>query len=157
MIRPLRTFHRRVFVCIAIAVPVVMFTAVAGRAPQPGESVVPFDAPTTPNRSSVVSESAELWRSVAILTRVLRLESDGYEVELSVAEINGQPDLLLYWSDDDASGRLPESALLLGPYGGGTQRFAVPAGTDPREGMLILYSLAHQSVFATAEVPNNGR
>ena len=98
-----------------------------------------------------------MWRSVAILTRVLRLESGGYEVELSATEINGGPDLLLYWSDDDTAGRFPESSLLLGPYGGGRQRFAVPADTDPREGMLILYSLAHQSVFATAEVPNNGR
>ncbi len=157
MIRPLRKLHRLAFLGMAVVVPVVMFMAVAGRSPQPGASRLPVD--TADNPSTIVLESADLWRSVAIVTRLLKFEGDkgdGYEIELSTDEIGPQPDLLLYWSRETSAG-LPESARLLGPYGGGTQHFVLPPYADPREGVLILYSLTHRSVFATAEVPNNGR
>ena len=143
MIRSLRKLHRGAFAGIAVVVPIVMFTAVAGRAPRPGASALMVDVPAADSHSTVLLESAGLWRSVAIVTRVLASERGGYEVELLAGEINGQADLLLYWSGEATPGRLPAGSRLLGPYGGGTQRFAVPADADPREGMLILYSLGH--------------
>ncbi len=157
MILALRKLHRRAFAGSAVVVPALVVTALAGRAPQPGTSPLPNDSAAVESRSSVVLESPELWRSVAIVTRVLASEGGRYEVELSAVEISGQPDLLLYWSDEASVGVLPESSHLLGPCSGGTRRFAMPSGIDPRDGMFILYSLAHRSVFATAEVPSNGR
>jgi hypothetical protein len=157
MIRPLRKLHRRAFGGIAVVVPLLVVTALASRTPQPGRSALPVDARAAERGSNVVLESPELWRSVAIGTRVVTSEGGGYEVELSADGISGQPDLLLYWSDEDSVGVLPESSRLLGAYSGGTRRFAMPSGIDPRDGMFILYSLAHRSVFATAEVPSNGR
>ena len=149
-------FHRRAFAGIAVVVPIVMLTAVAGRAPQPDTSALMVDVPAPDGDSTLLFESAELWRSVTIVTRVLSLQRGGYQIELSTGEINCQPHLLLYWSAEATPGRLPAGSRLRGPYGGGTQRFAVPAGADPREGILILYSLGHRSVFATAQVPNTG-
>lgn len=158
MTRSLRTVHRRVFVVVAIGVPALIVTALTNRAPRPGVGAVDLDSPAAGSHSRiVVSESAELWRSVEIGTQVLELDRGGYEIELSAGEISGPPDLLLYWSSEASPVRLSESSRLLGPYSGGTRRFAMPIGTDPRAGMLILYSLAHKSVFATAEVPNDGR
>ena len=97
MILPLRKLHRLAFLCMAVVVPVVMFMAVAGRSPQPGASRLPVD--TADNPSTIVLESADLWRSVAIVTRLLRTEGAGgerYDIELSGDEIGPRPDLLLY-------------------------------------------------------------
>ena len=155
MIRPLRRLHRQAFVGAAIVGSVLMVTALAKRAPQPGASALPGDV-ATGGRRCVVLESDELWRSVAIATRVLMSKDGSYDVELSSAETNNQPDLLLYWTAGASAGRLPESSRLLGPYSGGTQRFVIPADIELSSGSLILYSLAHQTVFATAEVPSHG-
>lgn len=155
MIRPLRRLHRRAFVLIGAAVPALLLAGLFGRAPQPTGALL--EAAQLP--ATLQFESDTLWRSAEITTRIF---SDGdaeprFFVELEARSLPTTPDLLLYWSTEVSTGTLPKSATLLGPYSGGVAPFAIPAGEDPRAGMLVLYSLAHRTVLATAEAPNNER
>ena len=156
MIQPLRKLHGRAFVGIAIVVPVLIVTALASRAPRVGSNSQLPDGIAANDGTQVILESPGLWRSHEIVTRVLMSDDGGFQVELSAGEILQAPDLLLYWSEEASAAQLPANSHLLGAYTGETRRFAMPSGLDPRDGMLVLYSLAHRSVFATAEVPRNG-
>ncbi len=156
MIRPLRKLHGRAFIGIAIVVPVLIVTSLASRGPIAGENALPNAEVAADDAVEVVLESSGLWRSLDIVTRVLTPGDGEFQVELSAGEILQAPDLLLYWSDEDSGGQLPMNSHQLGAYTGGTRRFAMPTGLDPRDGMLVLYSLAYRSVLATAEVPRNG-
>lgn len=68
-----------------------------------------------------------------------------------------RPELLIYWLSDPLVGEtLPDSAQLLGRLAGtATRRFRLPPSSsaspgDP--GILVVYSLGHQQVVATARL-----
>lgn len=67
------------------------------------------------------------------------------------------PDVLLYWSHgaETVADRLPQDAHLLGRIGGPiVHRFALPAvAARGPAGQLVLYSLGHQEVVASATLP----
>lgn len=142
------------FFVIATAVPTLLIAALLGRAPRPNA------APDAPGLAATLDfESDTLWRSEDITTRIFSAADAKRQffVELEARSLLANPDLLLYWSAEASQETLPSSALLLGPYSGGAKRFTLPAGEDPRTGMLILYSLARRAVLATAEAPNDER
>jgi hypothetical protein len=67
------------------------------------------------------------------------------------AEELNEPDLLLYWSVDPPSGdSLPASARLVGHFIAGKPSVLLP--NVDRSGYLVLFSLAHRTVFDTAKV-----
>jgi len=77
--------------------------------------------------------------------------SGDIQVALRPAQELNEPDLLLYWSVEQPTGdSLPAAAQLLGPFAAG-KAFTLPLNVD-RAGYLILFSLAHQSLIATAKV-----
>lgn len=152
MTRGLRRAHRAAFPVIAVSLAATLIASVLGRAPEPA----PTEGPATPD-AVLELESDTLWRSVEIVTRILRGQDGAAFVELESDALPPVPDLLLYWSPEAAPGELPKDALLLGPYSGGIRRFALPLGADPRAGMFTLFSLARKSVWDTAEAPSDGR
>lgn len=89
------------------------------------------------------------------------LRVDG-TVELKPLRPIGLPDVLVYWvaPREDAGGEgLPADAHLLGRIGGTVARsFRLPAhaetpSSEGSMGRLVLYSLGHQEVFASASLP----
>jgi len=150
MIQPLRTVHRRAFVALAVVLPIILAVGFGARRPR---------LHPTP-RAAEISASARLrktadnrWWKYAIQT-VFYGDSNSpsqiYVVLNSPSEL-GEPDLLLYWTDNEVHGEtLPTQARLLGPFGSG-RAFALPENTGPTS-HLVLYSLAHQVVVDTANV-----
>lgn len=90
----------------------------------------------------------------------LSLWTDG-TVELTPLRPLDQPELLVYWLPDPFVGDvLPDSAQLLGRLAGTqAQRFHLPSRasvskSDP--GSLVVYSLGHQAVVASARLASIG-
>jgi hypothetical protein len=94
-----------------------------------------------------------LWQKNAIQSKFFSKSDrpqDIYVVLQPARELN-EPDLLLYWTANAPQGSsLPTHARLMGSFLGG-KSFTVPLGVE-RSGHLVLFSLAHQTVFDTARV-----
>ena len=150
MIQPLRTVHRRVFVTLALVLPVILVAGLGAR----HRCLRPV-APAKQVADSVhlVRNSTGMWQSHAIQTEFFAdsITPDNLYVVLRPAQDPSEPDLLLYWATSQPSGvSLPAEARLLGAFVAG-KTFTLPRGAAPG-GHLVLYSLAHQSVVDTAAV-----
>lgn len=80
----------------------------------------------------------------------------GGELELMPLRPLRQPDVLVYWAPGGApSAALPADAHLLGRLGSPVvHRFRLPTHAAQADaGELVLYSLGHQEVVATATLP----
>lgn len=141
MIRSLRRRHAKLILGIAAIVPIVVLLALAAR-PTP-----PIMASSAP-RPAVGS-----WTALGPNDGLHALvESVGTQEWLHLArdEKLVAPDVLVYWSPEAPVDKepFPSSAVLLGALGDtGAQTFDLPASDV--SGVLLLYSLAHQSTIAT--------
>ena len=152
MIQPLRTVHRREFVTLALLLPAILLAGIRARHPGTG---LAGRAPELPPTAHVVRESNRLWVQHSIATKFYG-RSDGpkdiYVVLRPLQPLN-EPDLLLYWSTNTPQGNsLPSDSMLVAPYKA-DEAFALPLDRE-RAGNLILFSLAHQTVFDVAKVEN---
>jgi len=140
MIRSLRRRHATMIVGIALIVPILAVLALAAR-PVPPIMAAAAATPSTGNWTAlgprggvhafVESESGREW---------LHLVRDEEFVS---------PDVLVYWSPEPPATDepFPSGAVLLGALGDpGAHTFNLPARDVG--GVLLLYSLAHQSVVA---------
>jgi len=150
MIQPLRTMHRRAFVALAVLLPAILFAGIEAR--HPGTSVS-RSAPEPPATAYLVRESNGLWTQHSIATKFYggsHSPKDIYVVLRPMQALN-EPDLLLYWSTNTPQGNsLPSESILVAPYSA-DEAFALPLEKE-RAGNLILFSLAHQTVFDSARV-----
>jgi len=150
MIQPLRTAHCFAFVALAFVLPVVIVAGLAARRPRLASGLPPAQLPAS---AQLVRKSGTLWPKHAMRTEFYS-DSEGpgeIDVVLIPAEELNEPDLLLYWSMDPPSGdSLPAGARLVGPFITG-KLFALPPSLSG-SGYLVLFSLAHQTVFETAKV-----
>ena len=150
MIQPLRTVHRRAFVALAVVLPIILAAGLGARRPRlhPGARAAEISA------SAHLRETANmLWRKHAIRTTFYGDSNSPPQiyVVLKPTQELGEPDLLLYWTDNQVQGEtLPAQARLLGTFAPG-MAFALPQNTV-QTGHLVLYSLAHQVVVDTASV-----
>jgi len=149
MIQPLRTAHRRVFVALALILPAMLALGLRAR-PRVTTGAM---GTQMANSVSLVSSSDNLWQRHAIRTEYYRdtkRPPDLYLVLRTESAVN-EPDLLVYWSSSPTSGNtLPADAQLVGQFANG--KALLLAAREPRAGHLILFSLAHQSLYdATAE------
>ncbi len=147
MIQPLRTVHRRVFVTLAFALPAIMLASLAARR-SPGRSL----SSQLPDSFHVIATSSRLWHKHA-LTPVFYSDSahpGEIDVVLTPAQEWNDPDLLLYWSAISSRGdSVPAAAQLLGAF---VAHHPLTLPTNFAPGYLILFSVAHQSVFDTAQL-----
>lgn len=150
MIQPLRTTHRRAFVALALILPTVLLAGIEAR--HRGTSLRE-PAPQLPTNAYLVRESHGLWTQHSIDTKFYASScspKDIYIVLRPTQALN-EPDLLLYWSTSVPQGNsLPSESLLIGPYTA-DEAFALPLDKE-RADNLILFSLAHQTVFDSARV-----
>jgi hypothetical protein len=150
MIQPLRAVHRRAFVALALVLPAILLIGLGARRPRLGPSTYAADVPDTAN---MVRESSTLWQKHSIQSKFYRKPDrplDTYVVLLPAEELN-EPDLLLYWATNPPRGNvLPANAQLVGTFT--MTRVFLPPLNEERAGYLILFSLAHQTVFDAAKV-----
>ena len=126
MTRPLRRAHRYVWIALGGILPAVVAAGLALRPPQaPEERVADRITLLLPNGTEIVADTHDLW---------------GSAVEA--------PDPLVYWSETSArslAGAKPIGSLAHARR----SAFELPANA----GYLLLYSLAHREVLASAPVP----
>jgi len=126
MTRPLRRAHRWIWLALAAALPTLVVAGLALRPPQVADERV-MDRITLrlPNGTEMVADSRELWGSAV-----------------------DAPDPLVYWSD--AAAKSLAGAQRMGSLHQG-RRAVLPVPASG--GYLLLYSLAHQEVLASAPAP----
>jgi len=150
MIQPLRTAHRRAFVALAVVLPAILLAGIEARHPI---ASLTERSPELPPTAYLVRESNGLWSQHSIATKFYGRSDAAKEiyVVLRPMQLLNEPDLLLYWSTNTPQGNsLPTESLLVAPYTA-DEAFALPLEKG-REGNLILFSLAHQTVFDIARV-----
>lgn len=147
MIAPLRRRHRAMFVVLAVAVPTLFLAALARRPEAPQVPKLPAELAGT---AAAEAQPLELFAGYA---SSLAVNATGAHLTLEALEPLRAPDLLAYFSVDISADRLPADAHLLGPVAWGQARtFALPPAAAGG-GHVVLYSLAHQEVTATAALP----
>jgi hypothetical protein len=150
MIQSLRAAHRRTFVALAFALPVILVVGLWSRHPRPGARVLAVQVPAS---AHPVGSSDRLWQKHAIPTELYADSADPqniYVVLKPVPELN-EPDLLLYWASSAPQGNaLAADVQFVGAYSAG-KAFLLPLH-EKRAGHLVLFSPAHQAVFDTANV-----
>lgn len=165
MIRPLRQRHRMIISLLALVLPVAFIFALAARKRVPRMQDVP--ASLRGNDATLpqtLFEREDLWPDLSITTRLLADQHQPAKlaVELHPQEALAAPDILVYWRprDVEASAASLAQAYLLGTLGGRQKRsWYLPEAARTTEGELILYSLGHQTILATAPlaIPQGGR
>lgn len=148
MIAPLRRRHRMTMAALLVALPALVALALAARREEPRMNSLPAGLETGPRSGGADVESYELFAELGVAVRGRRTVA-GATLELAPAKPLGRPDVLVYWSAENAdSERWTEGALLLGVLGDRARIYSVPATAAARDGYLVLYSLAHQEVLA---------
>jgi hypothetical protein len=150
MIQPLRTVHRRAFVALAFVLPAILLAGIEARHPSASPTGRALELPAT---AYLVRESNGLWSQHSIATKFYGRSGSPQEIYVVLRPMQAlnEPDLLLYWSTNAPQGNsLPNESLLVAPYAA-DEAFALPLEKG-RAGNLILFSLAHQSVFDSARV-----
>ena len=124
--RPLRRAHRYVWIALGGILPALVVAGLALRPPQaPEERLADRITLMLPNGTEMVADTRELWGSAV-----------------------DAPDPLVYWSETLArslAGAKPIGSLAHGRR----SALALPA----KGGYLLLYSLAHREVLASAPAP----
>jgi hypothetical protein len=150
MIQPLRVVHRRAFVVLAFALPVILVVGLGARHPRAGPRVLAVQVPAS---AHLVGSSDRLWQRHAIRTELYTDSAHPQNIYLVLqpAQELNEPDLLLYWATNSPQGNvLPAEAQLVSAFTTG-KPFLLPL-SQKRAGYLVLFSPAHQAVFDTARV-----
>jgi hypothetical protein len=126
MTRPLRRAHRSIWLALAVVLPSLLAAGLALRPAQVADERI-MDRITLrlPNGTEMVADSRELW---------------GNAVDA--------PDPLIYWAETGTQS-IAEAQLAGGLQQG--RRAAIPVPSSG--GYLLLYSLAHREVLASAPTP----
>ena len=151
MIQPLRTVHRRAFVGLAFVLPAILWAGLGAR-PRP-TPLATAHAVQLPPSAYLMRRSDRLWHRHAIQSEFYgdRNNSHMVYVVLKSEQDLSEPDLLLYWFDNESpASTLPAQARLLGALGL-KRAFTLPQEAE-HGGQLILYSLPNQAVVDTAIV-----
>lgn len=172
MIQSLRRRHRLTLRALAVALPVVLASALMARRTVPPSARLPLahvseatasGSSDAARRFAVEVNAGGLWKGQSVSARLVA--ADGWSQNLSFTSQPGRemnvPDALVYWAAAARqSDRLPDGAMLLGSLRGArSARFALPniahgnrlPSNDVR-GHLILFSLAHRRVIAIADL-----
>ena len=132
----------------------LLYGAMAGRPPLPRVGAWPDflgDPPVAPSEILWAREDLFGAWPVRVTAHV-----DG-TIDVKPLRPLDRPDLLLYWTAQTVRlTPLPPDAHLLGRIAGTTvQRFRLPEPRPADEhGSLVVYSLAHQEIVATANLPS---
>lgn len=148
----LRRLHGLAVRALAVALPVVIGTALAVRMPDrtlDGPNPLADPAPLP----QVAAEYAAAFGALPIALRVRTGATDAWQIELDLARALDRPALGLYWTDASDSTAAPGNSVYLGNvWGPGMRRFATDKAALAAGGSLLLYSFVDAEVIATARV-----
>jgi hypothetical protein len=147
VIQKLRRRHAAGFLTLAVALPVALILALAGRRQATRNATVPadprglatFDSSSVADIANAAVAPSTLGGSFVV----------GASSHYLVVAQRGEPapDVLAYWiASIDAVATLPQDARLLGPVGSSPRRYQRPEGL----GHVAFFSLAHGAVIAHA-------
>ena len=156
MIRPLRRRHRFIVSALAVLLPLAFVFALSARK----TSALMRDLPLALSKQAssfprVLWEKENLWSDLKMSTRVCgdELPPTQLALELHPFEDLKAPDVLVYWSPQNSGEELNE-AYLLGALAGRHKRsWPLPQAALQSEGKIVLYSLGHQQILASAALP----
>lgn len=149
MIQPLRTAHRRMFIILAGALPLILGTGLTARphvplpnSPALGQSQV----------SKPLDQATATWAKNTFDAKFYSEPGDPKRTRIVLTPRGGlqEPDLLLYWTSAVAADSTDlKTAHLLGAFRP-ADSYLLPAGTERLS--LVLYSLAHREIVDNARV-----
>lgn len=149
MIQPLRIAHGRIFLVLAAMLPTLIAVGLSARRDRIANWKVTIPSPSL---AASTNSAAVVWQNDILTTQVYLQSAQANFVTLRLKPSRelSDPDLLLYWAEQD----IPKSAdlshaRLLGSFAEG-KSFSVPRGQQA--GFLVLYSLAHQVIVDKAKV-----
>ena len=147
MIQPLCTYHRRMFMLLAIALPSVLVFGLRAR-----QTIFISALPEQDSDFKVISEQNGDWKNYSIQIRLLSKSSDPNTfVQLLPQKEIVAPDVLVYWAGNrPQANTLPRSSQLLGTLNS-EAHYPLPANR-PAKGALILYSLADRSILDVTSI-----
>lgn len=148
MILALRQRHRRMFVTLAVLLPVAFAFGIAARrtVPQIG-SLPPEFSSGTQRFTATGYQRDDLFARVPVEVGLWRERGTGRSaVGFHAPDDFLKPDLLVYWciAHPTPGDALPPDARLLGAFAAGP--LALPDDASASEGRLILFSLADQEI-----------
>lgn len=156
MIQPLRQRHRFIIITLAALLPLAFVFALRARKTAPLMRELPsalrHAAASFPR---VLWEKENLWPTLKMSTRVCAeaFPPAQLALELHPHEDLNASDILVYWSPKSSGENLNE-AYLLGTLAGKHKRsWPLPQAALQTEGRIVLYSLGHQKVLASAALP----
>ncbi len=131
MIQPLRTYHRRTFLVLAIVLPVIFVAGLAARRKTPLPKMEAMFLMTSSGSGKKFSYPILVW-------------SDFPKVRLVAIKPLALPDALVYWSNQ-APGRsdLPVDSIFLGRLDPALN-YQI---SDPAPGFLVIYSPAQRAII----------
>ena len=139
MIQPLRRMHLGIFLACLLLLPVLFVAGLSSRHKPPGGA---FHIELAPNRS--ISDQTAVFGGTKVHVRIVRNRENGpeWQLELSPESPLLAPDVLVYWSNTNATSDLPADAKLLGSYDP-AKRYPLPpqAFQEGGQRFVILYSL----------------
>jgi len=158
MIHPLRQRHRLNLTILAVVLPLAFALGLLARKASPTMHAAPSALSHEPFAlPRMIFEKEDLWPGIKITTRVYTDAPSGllFALELQPREDVHAPDILVYWSARTSGNEqeLLKEAHLLGALAGRQKRSWLLPGTMERvDGKVILYSLGHQAVVASASL-----
>jgi len=155
VIRSLRKRHLATFSVLLVVLPLLYVLALSVRSEPKIVESLPVFGDDAAVFSIVLAEYVHDAPAFEATTRLVADESRAGRMHLDIVlhERIEAPDVLLYWSASDAAagGQLPADAYLLGSLQRASrQQVPLPRAARERDGHLILYSLGHQEVVASA-------
>ncbi len=149
MIRSLRSHHHWTMIALVLLLPAILIAGVLGRRAFPR-------VPRLPEESSQLDRGGQfdLWNDVRLRVRFDKPVRTNERATMYVVPVQElmDPDVLVYWDDQDGgSGKPSERAILLGSLKGNQmRRLSVPMTVPESSGFLVLYSLAHEKVLGAS-------
>jgi hypothetical protein len=153
MILVIRQRHRRIFMVLAIVLPIAFIAGIAARRPVPTD-VLPADLRgPAQNFTATNWTRSDLFAKAPVQVRLLR-EHEGagrFAIAFSAAKDFVKPDLIVYWvvGSPTVHDTLPENALLLGTFSAAA--LPLPDEATKASGALILYSLADNEIVDVSQ------
>ena len=158
MIAAFRNRHRIIITALALLVPIVFISGLAIRKSVSLSGRLPeIHADLASGQESILCEDKNLWKGLAIITRVVAIDRNRSNLFLELQGTHNltEPDVLVYWSESQPLQEHPaENAILLGKLSGmQVERLPLPERASAIRGYLTIYSLAHRKLVATTELP----
>ena len=152
---PLRRRHRRVVMTLAVLVPVLYLSAIQARRDVPTTNAIVETVSRVGRLDGTAREVETDWDGASMQ---VRLWSDGAILELLPEADPARPDVLVYWTEAGEGAETPsDGAYLLGTLAGAEpRRFVLPDVALSTGGRLLLWSLAHSELVASAALPATG-